>query len=216
MSELIDHVKQHVREVFAADTTGHDWHHIERVYTMACYLQEHEGGDREVVELAALLHDISDHKLNGGKLNDGARVAEIVLKNFDCPLDLVQKVCDIIDRVSFKGAKVTDTMESLEGKIVQDADRLDSIGAIGIARAFAYGGSKNRPMYQPEVGHELHSDFETYANAKSHTINHFYEKLLLLKSRLHTPTAIHIGEERHAYMEQFLNQFYREWNGKND
>ncbi len=216
MTELIQHVKDHVKVVFSADITGHDWYHIERVYNMACYLQEHEGGDRDVVELAALLHDISDHKLNGGKLNDGARVAEIVLRKYHCPDELMQKVCDIIDRVSFKGAQVTDTMETLEGKIVQDADRLDSIGAIGIARAFAFGGSKNRPMYQPEIGHELHSDFETYANAKSHTINHFYEKLLLLKSRLHTPTAIHIGEERHAYMEQFLNQFYREWAGKND
>jgi uncharacterized protein len=134
-------------------------------------------------------------------------------KEFEIPDDLQEKVLAIIDSMSFSSGKVP---ESLEGKIVQDADRLDSIGAIGIARAFAFGGSKNRPMYQPEVGHELHSDFETYANAKSHTINHFYEKLLLLKSRLHTPTAIHIGEERHAFMEQFLNQFYREWNGKND
>lgn len=216
MTEIIQHVKEHVKGVFSADTTGHDWHHIERVYNMACYLQKHEGGNREIVELAALLHDISDHKLNGGKLNDGARVAEIVLKKYNCPEELLQKVCDIIDRVSFKGAHVTDTMETLEGKIVQDADRLDSIGAIGIARAFAFGGSKNRPMYQPEVGHELHSDFETYANAKSHTINHFYEKLLLLKSRLHTPTAIHIGQERHDFMASYLQQFYREWNGKND
>lgn len=216
MNKFIEDVKQHVKAIFSADTTGHDWHHIERVYNMACYLQEHEGGDREVVELAALLHDISDHKLNGGKLNDGARVAEIVLKNYNCPEHLTHRVCDIIDQVSYKGAHVADTMETLEGKIVQDADRLDSIGAIGIARAFAFGGSKNRPMYQPEIGHELHRDFETYANAKSHTINHFYEKLLLLKARLHTPTAIHIGEERHAFMEQFLSQFYREWNGKND
>ena len=141
MTEIIQHVKEHVKGVFSADTTGHDWHHIERVYNMACYLQKHEGGNREVVELAALLHDISDHKLNGGKLNDGARVAEIVLKKYNCPEELLQKVCDIIDRVSFKGAHVTDTMETLEGKIVQDADRLDSIGAIGIARAFAFGGS---------------------------------------------------------------------------
>jgi len=216
MTEIIQHVKNHVKAVFSADTTGHDWHHIERVYNMACYIQEHEGGNRDAVELSALLHDISDHKLNGGKLNDGARVAELVLRKYHCPENLMLNVCDIIDLVSFKGAKVTDTMETLEGKIVQDADRLDSIGAIGIARAFAFGGSKNRPMYQPEIGHELHSDFETYANAKSHTINHFYEKLLLLKSRLHTPTAIHIGNERHDFMEQFLNQFYREWDGKND
>ena len=120
MSELIDQVKQHVIDVFSADTTGHDWHHIERVYNMACYIQEQEGGDRDIVELAALLHDISDHKLNGGKLNDGARVAELVLRKYHCPEKLMLNVCDLIDRVSFKGAHVTDTMETLEGKIVKN------------------------------------------------------------------------------------------------
>ena len=212
---MIEKIKQLVEEKFSGDGTGHDWYHIERVYKMACYIQEQEGGDREIVELAALLHDISDHKLNGGKLNHGGEVASEILRELAYPEERIELVANVIDAVSFKGALVPDKMNSIEGKIVQDADRLDAIGAIGIARAFAYGGHKNRLLYDPKVQHDLHDSFEQYASSGSHTINHFYEKLLLLKDRLHTETARKIGQQRHDYMEGFLAQFYAEWNTEN-
>jgi uncharacterized protein len=201
-----------VKNQFETDTSGHDWHHIERVYKMATFLQSKEGGDIEIIQLAALLHDISDHKINGGILNNGGKVAKKLLIEQGYNAKKANFVAEIIDGVSYKGANVKDIQISIEGKIVQDADRLDAIGAIGIARAFAFGGNKNRPIYDPTIPPVLHDDFTAYANAKSHTINHFYEKLLLLKNRLHTKTAIDIGEQRHTVIEQFLNQFFEEWN----
>jgi len=209
---IIEKVYEIVKKNFESDTTGHDWHHIQRVVDIALYIQSKEGGDREIVELAALLHDISDHKLNGGKLNHGGEVATQILGELGFPSDKTAKVATIVDAVSFKGAGVADKIDSLEGQIVQDADRLDAIGAIGIARAFAYGGHKNRPIYLHEKAPEMHDSFENYANAKSHTINHFYEKLLLLKDRLHTASAKKIGQQRHDFMEKYLEQFYNEWN----
>ena len=211
MEELIEKVKCHVQETFQNDATGHDWFHIERVYAMACMLQEKEGGNRNVIELSALLHDISDHKMNGGKLNHGGTVAFELLIKLNCSPTIAMSVKEIVDGVSYKGANVPDKTTSLEGKIVQDADRLDAIGAIGIARAFAFGGNKNRPMYLPDFKPQMHASFEEYALAKSHTINHFYEKLLLIKDRLHTKTAKEIGLERHGFMENYLQQFYNEW-----
>jgi uncharacterized protein len=212
MSELVQKIKSHVQDVFKHDATGHDWFHIERVYKMAVHLQAKEGGDREIIELAALLHDISDHKMNGGVLNAGGNVAFDLLIDLGCDELKALKVKEIVDGVSYKGANVADDMQSIEGKIVQDADRLDAIGAIGIARAFAFGGNKNRPMYLPDSKPEMHHSFESYANSKSHTVNHFYEKLLLLRDRLNTATALKIGQERHLFMEQYLQQFYNEWN----
>lgn len=212
MRSLLDNIRKEVQSHFANDTSGHDWFHIERVEKMAVYIQNIEGGNLEVIQIAALLHDISDHKLNGGVLNDGERAARIILTKYGASDDISLQVADIIDRVSFKGAKVDDVMPTLEGKIVQDADRLDAIGAIGIARAFSFGGSRNRPMYIPNKDPELHYDFQSYAKSEGHTINHFYEKLLLLKDRLHTETARKIGNERHAFMRSFLKEFYKEWN----
>jgi uncharacterized protein len=212
MSELVIKIKNHVQDVFKHDATGHDWFHIERVYKMAVHLQSLEGGDLEIIELAALLHDISDHKMNGGILNAGGNVAYELLIDSGSSEDKAQKVKEIVDGVSYKGANVEDNMRSIEGKIVQDADRLDAIGAIGIARAFAFGGNKNRPMYLPDSKPEMHNSFESYANSKSHTVNHFYEKLLLLKDRLNTATASKIGQERHEFMVEYLQQFYNEWN----
>jgi uncharacterized protein len=209
---IVKTILEHVKNQFESDTTGHDWFHIERVYKMACHLQAKEGGDLEIIQLAALLHDISDHKMNGGKLNEGGNVALQLLLENGYEEKKAKIVANIVDGVSFKGALVKDLQISIEGKIVQDADRLDAIGAMGIARAFAYGGSKNRPIYEPSVLPELHDDFKKYATAKSHTINHFYEKLLLLKDRLHTKTAQVIGLKRHQIMEAFLVQFYDEWN----
>lgn len=209
---LTQDVVDRIRAQFENDASGHDWHHIMRVYRMACYIQEREGGDREIVELSALLHDISDHKMNGGILNAGGSIAYELLLELGAEESTAFKVREIVDKVSFKGAKIEDAMSSIEGKIVQDADRLDAIGAIGVARTFAYGGHKGQAMYDPDLEVVLHESFEQYATARSSTINHFYEKLLLLTGRLHTATAKEIGQQRHAFMEQFLAQFYSEWN----
>lgn len=211
-TDLIQNIQQLVFERFQHEHSGHDHHHIDRVFRMASHLQKKEGGNLEIIQLAALLHDISDHKLNGGKLNDGSRVAKEILQSYNADSVLTEQVCAIIDRVSFKGAMVRDDMPTLEGKIVQDADRLDAMGAIGIARAFTYGGSKGRPPFDPGINPVMHQSFKTYAAGESHTINHFYEKLLLLKNRLHTKTAKLIGEERHEIMVRFLDQFMKEWN----
>ena len=210
--EIINKIKTKLRTELENEATGHDWYHIKRVYDNACYIQSKEGGNRNIVELAALLHDISDHKFNGGKLNEGGKIAFQLLIENGCDEKTALHVKEIVDSVSFKGANVLDEVISLEGQIVQDADRLDAIGAIGIARAFAFGGNRNRPIYEPSSAPTLHTTFEEYSESKSHTINHFYEKLLLLKDRLHTKTAIEIGKERHLFMEDFLNQFYNEWN----
>ena len=211
-TNIIITIKTKLQTELQNEATGHDWYHINRVYENACFIQSKEGGNRNVVELAALLHDISDHKFNGGKLNEGGKIAFQLLIENGCDEETAIHVKQIVDSVSFKGANVEDQVGTLEGKIVQDADRLDAIGAIGIARAFAFGGNRNRPIYEPNSTPTLHTTFEEYSSSNSHTINHFYEKLLLLKDRLHTKTAIEIGNERHQFMEDFLKQFYNEWN----
>jgi uncharacterized protein len=179
---------------------------------LAEYIQSKEGGNLLVVQLAALLHDISDHKLNGGIKNDCGRVSREILSKLNADEQLVNQVCEIVDNVSFKGAGVSDVIESLELDIVRDADRLDAIGAIGIARAFHFGGRNDRSFYEPDLDPSLHTDFDSYSSDKSHTLNHFYEKLLLIKDRLRTDTAKHIGEERHQLMEGFVFNFLKEWN----
>jgi len=209
---LVDRIEEIVKETLEADASGHDWYHINRVVQNAKHLQSLEGGDPLIIEIAALLHDISDHKLNGGILNDGGRVSKEILIKEGVTEGFADQVAQIVDSVSFKGAEVRDKVHSLEAKIVQDADRLDAIGAIGIARAFAYGGAKGQAMYDPELDPTLHSSFEDYVNSKTTSINHFHEKLLLLKDRLHTATAKKIGQERHDFMLAFLKQFDREWN----
>ena len=179
---------------------------------MALHLQELEGGEKDIIHLGALLHDISDHKFNGGKLDANGEVAYHWLTSLHCPEDLKNKVCELVDKISFKGAHTEQEKLSLETQIVQDADRLDAIGAIGIARAFAYGGNRNRPIYNPMQKPTLHENFEEYSKSKSHTINHFYEKLLLLTAKMNTTSAKKIAEERHQLMENFLKSFYEEWN----
>lgn len=200
-----------IKSNFKNDFSGHDWHHIERVHTNALKIHEKEGGNREVISLLAILHDVSDHKLNGGKLNHGGVEAASIMRKIGVDNDIINKVSPLVDEISFKGAGVSDQNSCLESKIVQDADRLDAIGAIGIARAFAYGGSRGRPMYSPEVNAEMHDSFEVYANSQSHTINHFHEKLLLLADRMHTQAAKELAKERHDFMLQFLEQFHKEW-----
>lgn len=210
---LVESIRDEVRRRFEGHSADHDFNHIDRVFRMAMYLQSREGGNADMIACAALLHDISDHKLNGGKLNDGGRVAIALLIELGADESFAREVGDIVDQVSFKGAGVPDTEHSLELQIVRDADRLDAIGAIGVARAFHYGGRHDRPFYDPEIAPENHQSFEAYAKDKSHTINHFHEKLLLLKDRLHTQTAKKIGEERHRFLEQFVAEFYKEWSG---
>jgi uncharacterized protein len=211
MVEKIEQIRNIVKEKFLNQEGSHDWFHIERVYNLAIYLQEKEGGDRTIIELAALLHDISDHKYNGGNWQAGATVAIKLMLEVGVSTEIAEKVAQVISQVSFKGAKVQDDVESIEAKIVQDADRLDAIGAIGIARAFSYGGSKNRPLYHPEIEPTLHSSKEEYAKSVSHTVNHFYEKLFLLKDLIKTKTGRDLAEKRHQLMQKFIADFYDEW-----
>ena len=214
MNTLTQTIQQFVKERFESFEGSHDWFHIERVWNTVKYIQSQEGGNLEVIELAALLHDIADHKYNDGDFQKGEKVAYELLISKGASQELATEVSKVIGIVSFKGANVADTAASLEGQIVRDADRLDAIGAIGIARAFAYGGSRNRPLYNPEIKPRLHSSKEDYYLSKSHTINHFYEKLLLLKDRMETQTAKNLAEERQQVMLDFLTQFKKEWSIK--
>jgi uncharacterized protein len=199
-----------VKEKLNGDSSGHDWWHIFRVWSMAKTIREKEGGDLFIIEMAALLHDVADWKFYENE-NDGLQVIVDFLVGLELEKALINKIIEIIKNVSFKGAGVIDKMNSLEGKIVQDADRLDAIGAIGIGRTFAFGGKFGNEMYNPDVKAKMHESFEDYKKDKGTTINHFYEKLLLLKDRMHTITAKRIAEQRHDYMLEFLDQFYKEW-----
>ena len=200
-----------VKQQLNGDSTGHDWWHVQRVWKMAIKLAGQEGGDLFVIQMAALLHDIADWKFHNGDEGKGETVTRQWLQSIGLSLDITQRVCQIISEVSFKGAGVETPMKTLEGKIVQDADRLDALGAIGIARAFAYGGYKGREMYNAEIEPLMHQSFEQYKTNQSTTINHFHEKLFLLKDRMNTLTARKIAEERHLYMEVFLERFKNEW-----
>lgn len=173
-----------------------------------------ENANQDIVALGALLHDIADWKFHDGDEDAGPREARSILEQAGADPNVIEAVCDIVATISFKGAGVPDTMRTLEGKIVQDADRLDALGAIGIARVFAYGGSRNRPLYDPDIRPELHATKEAYKQSQGTSVNHFYEKLLLLRDRLHTATAKRIADERHTYMEDYLDRFYVEWEGK--
>ena len=215
MSSLLKQIETIVREKFSNQEGSHDWFHIDRVRRTALYLQSSEGGSAEHIELAALLHDFSDHKYNGGDFEAGAKEVHQLLLSLGANADLAQQVAQIVSIVSYKGAHVPDLSTSLEGQIVRDADRLDAIGAIGIARAFSYGGSRGRALYDPKIAPTLHDSKEAYAQDKGHTINHFYEKLLLLKDRMETKTAQILAAQRHAVMEQFIVQFKQEWNPEN-
>ena len=210
--KIIQLTVEYIRREFSDEASGHDWWHIYRVWKNALAICRHEKADEFIVQLAALLHDLDDWKFNETGDETPLR-ARAWLDS--CSVDPVtaDSVCRIISHVSYKGAGVENKMDSLEGFIVQDADRLDAIGAIGIGRAFAYGGYKDRPLYDPDSPPNLHASFEEYKNSKSATINHFYEKLLLLKDRMNTTTAKRIAEHRHEVMLQFLDQFMLEWEG---
>lgn len=214
MTNIVEATVEFVQKELSGESSGHDWWHVYRVWKNAQHLGQAEGADMLVVQLAALLHDIADWKLHGGDVTAGPRVARQWLESQAVDGKVIDQVCDIISHMSYKGAGVSDHMDTLEGKVVQDADRLDAIGAIGIARTFAYGGHFKRVMYEPAVQPELHDSFEAYQKSHSHTINHFYEKLLLVKDRLKTSTAKAMAVGRHEFMENFLQEFFLEWNAE--
>lgn len=200
-----------IREHFEKESSGHDWWHVHRVWQLAKKIALKEGADLFKVEMAALLHDLDDWKLVDQKNADSSNAKSWLIK-IDVDGQSQQAILKIIEEVSFKGAGVKTQPTSLEAEVVQDADRLDAIGAIGIARTFAYGGHKNRLIYDPDVKPEMHDNFSSYQKSTAPTINHFYEKLLLLKDRMNTATAQQLAEQRHQFMEVFLDQFFQEWN----
>ncbi len=208
---IITSTADHVRTLMQGENSGHDWWHIYRVWQNSLYIAAREQVDSDVVQLAALLHDIGDWKFHGGDDSVGPRLAREWLQSLNVDESIISHVCTIIANLSFKGADVKAAPLSLEGQVVQDADRLDAIGAIGIARAFAYGGAKGREMHDPQAAPIMHTSFDQYKASRGTTINHFHEKLLLLKDRLNTPTARTLAEQRHAFMLEFLDQFNAEW-----
>ncbi|SEQ82638.1 HD domain-containing protein [Pedobacter rhizosphaerae] len=210
ISKTIDFVKETLKNAEA----GHDWFHIERVFKTAQTINETEKADQLIVALAALLHDIADPKFNGGDEELGPKVAEDFLKSIAVDQSIIDQVKLIIQHMSFKNSFDEVKFSSKEMEVVQDADRLDAIGAIGIARAFTYGGFKNRVLYDPEIKFKEYLDKEGYKNTTAPTINHFYEKLLKLKDMMNTVSGKAIAEERHQFMLQYLDQFYKEWEGK--
>ncbi len=210
IKQLLSKTEDSIKNHFINDGSGHDWWHIHRVRNMALKIAKKEGGDIFRIEMAALLHDLDDWKLVKNS-NFSRTIAW--LSKLKIPDSESAKILKIIEEVSFKGAGVETKATSLEAQIVQDADRLDAMGAIGIARTFAYGGNKNRLLFDPAIKPRLHDDFEAYKNSTAPSINHFYEKLLLLKDRLNTSTANEIGRRRHKYMKDFLVHFFNEWEG---
>ncbi len=204
----------HIRQNPSGDSS-HDWSHIERVWANAKAICEREpDADRTTVELAALLHDIADWKFHEGDLNAGPVATRSWLTSINAPAELTDQVADIVARVSFKGAGVPDDMPTLEGRIVQDADRLDAIGAIGIARAFAYGGHAGRPLYDPDEVAVRHDSAAAYMASNSSSVAHFHEKLLLLADRMHTGGGRAVAQGRHAYMVGFLERLQSEIAGE--
>lgn len=213
--EIIEKTVEFAKEKLSGESSGHDWWHVYRVWNNAKAIMQSEDSSNDfVVELAALLHDIADWKFHNGDDTIGPKVASEFLHSLSVDADTIEHVCNIIATISFKGANVKTPMSTIEGKIVQDADRLDAIGAIGIARAFAYGGHMGRDLYNPEIKPSLHNSYEDYKNSKGHTINHFYEKLLLLSNKMNTKKAREIALERQAFMEEYLKRFFAEWEGQ--
>lgn len=211
--EIIKSVEAYVREELKPAEGGHDWWHIYRVWKTARKIGKSEDVDLFVVELAALLHDIADPKFHGGDEEIGPQKAESFMRDSGVDAKTITHVLGIIRNMSFKNSLGRVDFRSKEMEVVQDADRLDAIGAIGIARAFNYGGFKNRPLYDPAIKPNLNMSKEEYKKGDSPTINHFYEKLLLLKDKMNTETGRKLAEERHQFMEDFLERFYNEWEG---
>ena len=210
---IIENTINFVKKQLENAESGHNWFHMERVYNNALLIAKEETCDLEVVQLAALLHDIADSKFHDGDETVGPKVAKDFLTSENVSEETINHVVKIIENISFKGGNFENKFTSKELEIVQDADRLDAIGAVGIARTFNYGGYKNREIYNPEIEPNLKMSKEEYKNSTAPTINHFYEKLLLLKDKMNTETGKKIAQQRHDFMETFLEQFYNEWNG---
>ncbi|MCC3867471.1 HD domain-containing protein [Terrisporobacter mayombei] len=204
---ILKETKSFVKDKLYKEGSGHDWFHIKRVYNLATYICEKEGGDEFIIKMTSLLHDIDDWKFSNNN-----NTTENFLKSLHVDEESISKIINITTTMSYKGGVANSDQNSLEGKIVQDADRLDAMGAIGIARAFTYGGSKNRLMYDPHIKPKNFQNLDEVKNLDNHTINHFYEKLLKLKDLINTDTAKQIAEERHRFMEIYLDEFYYEWN----
>ena len=211
---LIDYTILFVKQKLENAEAGHDWFHIERVYKNALLIAQDEVCDIQIVKLGALLHDIADSKFNNGDETIGPKVARDFLESQRVEEAVIIHVVNIIKNISFKGGNFEKKFNSIELEIVQDADRLDAIGAIGIARTFNYGGFKNRQLYNPEIAPKLNMSKEEYKKSEAPTINHFYEKLLLLKDKMNTKTGKNLAQDRHQFMELFLSQFYAEWDGE--
>jgi uncharacterized protein len=215
--DILKQTEKYIKKILSDEGSGHDWWHVYRVWKNAIHIGKDENADLFVVQLAALLHDISDWKFNDGNDNVGPQLAREWLEKKQVEEKIISHVCEIIKTMSFKGAGVKISMHTIEGMIVQDADRLDAIGAVGIARGFVFAGNKNLPMHDPSIEPIEIKDFKTYSNIRRPTytqINHFHEKLLLLKDLMNTKTAKKIAEKRHKFMEEFLERFYKEWDGK--
>ena len=212
MQNLVDRVAAHIKARFLAESSGHDWHHINRVWQLTRRIAAQEGADSQIAELGALVHDIADWKFHDGDDSVGPREADALLRREGATEEVIAAVVDIVATISYKGAGVTTAMRTLEGRCVQDADRLDAIGAIGIARCFAYGGHAGRLLHDPDEAPVLHQTAAAYKASKGASLNHFYEKLLLLKDRMNTPTGRALAEPRHRFMENFVAQFLEEWN----
>jgi uncharacterized protein len=213
--EIINCTIGYVKKELQGAEGGHDWWHVERVWTNAKLIAQHEDVNIFIAELAALLHDIADGKFYDGDENVGPQKAKQFLENLYIDNEITNHVENIIRNISFKGGNFRNSFYSPELAVVQDADRLDAIGAIGIARAFNYGGFKNREIYNPTIPPNLQMNKEAYKKSNAPTINHFYEKLLLLKDKMNTETGKNLAIERHRFMEVFLEQFYKEWRERN-
>lgn len=208
--ETIKETIKFVKDKLYGEGSGHDYFHIERVYKTALYLAEHEGADKFIVSLTALLHDIDDWKFSKDNKTNTSNIQDF-LKNLNVDEQIIYTVCSIIKTMSFKGGIVDSSQLTIEGQVVQDADRLDAIGAIGIARTFAYGGNKNRIMYDPSIPPKIFTSLSQVKDEENHTINHFYEKLFKLKDLMNTSAGKALAEKRHRFIEDFLNEFYSEW-----
>lgn len=211
MNQNIEKTINFVKQKLEGAEAGHDWFHIERVWKLSKKIAKNEEANTEIVELAALLHDIADPKFHDGDETLAIKISLEFLKNIDVEENIINQVLYIIENISFKNRSQAPEIPSIELQIVQDADRLDAIGAIGIARTFNFGGFKNNLMYHPDIQPQLNMSKEEYKKSNGTTINHFYEKLLLLKDLMNTETAKKIASERHDFMLKFLDEFYKEW-----
>ena len=207
---MIERALAYVKDKFENEYSGHDYFHTLRVYRMATHIAQREGADVKAVQLAAILHDVDDRKISSDTYENQTN-ARTFLRDNGVDAETVDKICQMIREVSFGANNVPPS--TIEGKCVQDADRLDAIGAVGIGRAFAYGGHHQRLMYHPDVKPNLHMTKQEYQNSQSTTINHFYEKLFKLTALMNTPTAVEIAQQREAFMREFVAEFLDEWDG---